>query len=315
MPLLQYHILSGTVSTKALEEGPTFVRPSLLTSTKYTNVTGGQNVLVNKQSGDVVIFTTSMGTRCTLEEGDIEFRGGLIQVVDNLLIPPARLGETSHAFQIPSFLGGLYAADLMPDVADRKNVTIFAPRDEAFDVVGGTLENLDIEALARVMGYHIVPDQVLVSSSLTNGTQLETLVEGEGEGKHSLTVRQAGNNKYINSAQIVQPDILIANGILHLVSNVLNPDVHAVQPDPEQPTQPAVFPVSTAEDVFTSALPCSVSCPVTSTPATASPTTTEEETSSDLFTSSSDGPAPRCTAQYAGAALGMFGVGAGLAML
>lgn len=318
MPLLQYHILRGTVSTSALEEGPTFVRSTLLTSDTYTNVTSGQSVLINKQSGDTVIFTTSMGTRCTLETGDIAFRGGLIQVVDNLLIPPARLGETSHAFQIPSFLGGLYAAELMPDVAERKNVTIFAPRDEAFDIVGGTLEGLDVEELARVMGYHIVPDQVLVSSSLTNGTRLETLAEdASGTNQQSLVIRQAGNNKYVNSAQIIQPDILIANGILHLIANVLNPDVDAVQPDPEQPTQPAVFPVSTAEDVFTSALPCSVDCPVTTTTPASSPSgsATASTETDGLFTSTSDGPAPRCTAQYAGAALGMLGVGAGLAML
>ena len=286
------------------------MRPTLLTDSTYTNVTGGQNVLINKQSGNVVIFTTSMGTRCTLDKGDIPFRGGLIQVVDNLLIPPARLGETSHAFQIPSFLGGLYAADLMPGVAERRNITVFAPRDEAFDLVGGTLEGLDAEALARVMGYHIVPDRVLVSSDLANGTRLDTLADSA-----SVTIRQAGNNKYVNSAQIVQPDILLANGIMHLVSNVLNPDAVDAQPDPEEPSQPAVFPVSTAEDVFTSALPCTESCPVTSTPASPTPTEASSTTTTDLFTSSSDGLAPRCTGQYAGAALGMLGVGAGLALL
>lgn len=310
VPLLQYHILQGTVATGALEEGPSVVRSTLLTDERYTNVTSGQNIVINKGGDGTVILTTSMGTRCTLLDTDIPFKGGLIQIVDNLLIPPARLGETTHSFQLPSFLGGLYAADLMPDVAERKNVTIFAPQDKAFEAVGGSLLDLDAKALARVMGYHIVPNQVLVSSELSNGTHLDTLAGRGDDSEPTLMVRQAGNNKYVNSAQVVQPDILIANGIMHLISSVLNPDAAAVQPDPEAPNQPPLFPPFSAEAPFTSELPCTVSCPVTST-ASASAT----ETSSDLFTSVSEDLAPRCTGRVAGAALGVLGVGAGMALL
>ncbi|POR34241.1 Transforming growth factor-beta-induced protein ig-h3 [Tolypocladium paradoxum] len=316
IPLLQYHILQGTVSTKALETGPTYVKTTLLTDPQYTNVTSGQNVLVNKQPGDAVVFTTSMGTRCSLVKGDIEFQGGLIQIVDNLLIPPAPLGKTSEAFKVPSFLGGLYAAKLMPSTADRKNITVFAPLDEAFGLVGGSLEKMDPKQLARIMGYHIIPDQVLVSSALTNNSKFKTLAtDASGSSQESVIIRQAGNNKYVNSAQIVQPDILIANGILHLISNVLNPDAPSASPNPEIGTQAPVLPVSSIKGAFTSALPCTTNCPVTTKAtsgvaagATATPTTS-------VFSSSSKGAAPaRCTAQVAGAAaMGLLGVGAGLA--
>ena len=310
VPLLQYHILQGTVAAGALEEGPSVVRSTLLTDERYTNVTSGQNVVINKGGDGTVVLTTSMGTRCTLKKTDIPFKGGLIQIVDNFLIPPARLGETAHAFKLPNFLGGLYAADLMPKVAERKNVTIFAPKDEAFEAVGGSLLDLDAEALARAMGYHIVPNQVLVSSDLSNGTRLDTLAAQKGNDGPTLMIRQAGNNKYVNSAQIVQPDILIANGILHLVSNVLNPDAAAVEPDPEAPRQPPLFPPISAEAPFTSDLPCTVSCPVTSTPSAEA-----TKTMSDLFTSASEDMAPRCTGRVTGAALGVLGFGVGVAWL
>ncbi|KND89791.1 Transforming growth factor-beta-induced protein ig-h3 [Tolypocladium ophioglossoides CBS 100239] len=256
VPLLQYHILQGTVSTNALDVGPTYVKATLLTDPQYTNVTSGQNVLVNKQPGDTVVFTTSMGTRCSLVTGDIEFQGGLIQIVDNLLIPPARLGKTSEAFKVSSFLGGLYAAKLMPDTADRKNITVFAPQDEAFGLVGGGLEKMDTTQLARIMGYHVIPDQVLVSSAFTNNSKFKTLAtDASGKSQVSVIIRQAGNNKYVNSAQIVQPDILIANGLLHLISNVLNPDAESAAPNPTIGTQAPVFPVSSIKGAFTSALP------------------------------------------------------------
>lgn len=269
---------------------------------------------MTKQPGDVVVFTTSIGTRCTLVESDIVFQGGLIHIVDNLLIPPARLRRTADAFRVTSFLGGLYAADLMPEMEDRRNVTIFAPQDQAFDLVGGSLDQLDNETLARIMGYHVVPNQVLVSSSLSNGSRLDTLA---GDAADSVMVRQAGNNKYINSAQIVQPDILLANGIMHIISNVLNPDVAAAVPDPDIGTQPPVFAVSTEVDVFTSDLPCTVSCPVTttSTPEGVSTEAATTTSTSSIFSSTSDGAGALATAHVAGAALGMIGVGAGMVWL
>ncbi|KAL3965035.1 hypothetical protein ACCO45_002039 [Purpureocillium lilacinum] len=310
-----YHILQGNVSTKDLDTGPTVVRKTLLTDSKYTNVTSGQNVLINKQPGDVVHGHALYPRRrrhC--------LSGGLIQVVDNLLIPPARIDKTSEAFKVSSFLGALYAAKLMPDLAYRKNVTIFAPQDEAFALVGGGLEKLDSQKLARVMGYHVVADQVIVSSAFSNGTKLATLAKADGEGGASekVTVRIAGNNKYVNSAQIVQPDILIANGILHLVSDVLNPDADTVAPNPTLGTQVPVFPVSSAKDAFTSALPCSTDCPVTTsaTGTDASGAATATTSSTSFHSSSSKGGAmpARATGGVMGAAaMGLLGVGAGMA--
>jgi uncharacterized surface protein with fasciclin (FAS1) repeats len=258
-----------------------------------------------------------MGTRCTLLETDIVFQGGLIHIVDNLLIPPARLDKTTDAFQLPSFLGALYAADLMPEVAEHKNVTIFAPQNKALSLVGGSLDNLDKEELKRVMGYHVVPNQVLVSSSLSNNSMLETLADDAAGNPLSLRVLAEGNNRFINSAQIVQPDILIANGILHIVANVVNPEAIAVTPNPDIPTQAPVFPVSEEPGVFTSDLPCTTDCPVTTTP---TPQRSSDDgfatTSSDLFTSDSEDAAlPARPTAFAGVALGALGLGAGVVLL
>ena len=317
VPLLQYHFLQGTVATNALELGPTYVEPTLLINPEYTNVTSGQNVLVAKQPPDLVVFTTSMGTRCTLSQGDIPFQGGLIQIVDNLLIPPAPLGETSEAFQAPSFLGALYAADLMPKVSYLQNVTIFAPQDQAFAEIGGTLQNMTSSDLARIMEYHVIPNQVMDLADLVNGTHIQTLAKDADGNPETILVSQDGNNEFVNSAQIVQPDILIANGILHIIADVLNPDEATVTPNPTAVTQEAVFAASSVSNVFTSDLPCTVSCPITSTTAPANNTATAATPSSDLFTSTSDGAAApaRCTGQVAGVALGVLGVGAGMAWL
>jgi len=309
IPLLQYHILRGTVSTAALVAGPSVFESTLLSNSAWANVTSGQNVIIVKQPGDTVVFTSSLGTRTTLLKGDIAFSGGLIQIIDNLMIPPARLEKTADAFKLPSFVGALYAAGLMPSVAEQPSVTLFVPKNEAMQLVAGSLLALDQAALARTLNFHIVPNQVLPLASLTNGTNLTTAAGGSA----LLHLRRDGNDLFINSAKVVQPDILIANGVLHVIDNVLNPEVAEVLPNPSVATQPPVFGVSSASGLpFTTALPCTVSCPV--------PTTSRATRSTSTFlpTGTSQGSAVRATAFVAGAAAaaaGMVGVGLGYAAI
>ncbi|KAG5940113.1 hypothetical protein E4U59_002655 [Claviceps monticola] len=316
VPLLQYHILKGTVAIGGLQEGPTYFETTLLTNSAYTNVTTGQGVLVNKQ-GDSAYFISGQGSRSTVTDSDMTFTGGLIHVVDNLLVPPSQIDKTAHAFQANSFLGSLYAAHMMPDIAYSKNVTIFAPSNEAFKAVGGTLQGLNATQLARIMNYHIIPNQVLDSKTLANATKYSTLTkDASGLNKLQLTIHQSGNNKYANSAQIVQPDVLLANGVMHIIKNVLNPDAPYVLPNPSIASQAPVFAVSTAAGAFTSALPCTTNCPVTTTSSDdASATATATTTTRSIYHSTSKGSGPRCTAQVAGAAMGMLGLGAGMAFL
>jgi transforming growth factor-beta-induced protein len=233
-------------------------------------------VVVNKQPGEVIVFSSAQGARTTQTKGDMRFAGGLLHIVDNLLIPPTRLEPTLEAFSLDSFFGALHAAELMPTLAEEQNVTIFAPRDEAPALVGGTLSRLDTDALARVVGYHVIPGRVISSAELSNGTRLDTRAGGGA----ALTVRRSGNDLYVDSSRVVQPDILIANGVLHVVENVLNPDAGGVVPNPEVATQGPVWPVSEADSVFTSAIPCSVDCP----------TTTATETSSSSRTTATADP-------------------------
>ncbi|KAG6027016.1 hypothetical protein E4U41_001084 [Claviceps citrina] len=320
IPLLQYHILKGTVAIGGLQEGPTFFETTMLTSPAYTNVTTGQGVLVNKQ-GETGVLISGQGSRSTVTESDVTFSGGLVQVVDNLLVPPSRIDKTAQAFQARSFLGSLYAAGLMPDLAYRQNVTVFAPSNEAFRSVGGTLQGLNATRLARIMSYHIVPGQVLDAKTLANGTRYATLAR-DASGRDAaaaaaaqLTIRQSGNNKYANSAQIVQPDVLLANGVMHIISNVLNPDAEAALPNPSIATQPPVFAVSTAAGAFTTALPCTSDCPVTTTDGGDGAAATATTSTRPLLHSTSKGIGPRCTARVAGAAMGMLGLGAGMAFL
>ncbi|KAM0556852.1 hypothetical protein ACHAPJ_005524 [Fusarium lateritium] len=311
VPLLQYHILQGTVNTNKLKAGPAYVKPTLLLNPQWSNVTAGQNILITKQP-DVVVFSTRLGNRATVINNDITFQGGLIQIVDSLLIPPSGIRQVMLASKVESFLGGLFKSGIMPDLADRQDITIFAPREPAMEDVGSALSKMSVKELARVMGYHIVPGKVLVSTDLDNATSLRTLSGDE------LHVRQIGNEKFINSAKIISTDTLISNGILHIISNVNNPKDDEAAPNPSLWAQKPVFSSAMVDNVFHSAVPCTSNCPVTNTP---TPTPADQAENNAVVTpwfttrSSTGAAAARATAHIAGAALGIMGVGAGMAFL
>lgn len=64
--VLEYHILKGTRLAAELVPGTPIFIQTLLTDSKFTNVTGGQYVTNVKQSGNVVVFVSGQGSRSTL---------------------------------------------------------------------------------------------------------------------------------------------------------------------------------------------------------------------------------------------------------
>ncbi|KAK8008179.1 hypothetical protein PG991_010730 [Apiospora marii] len=332
VPILQYHIVMGQFPADAMTPGAPVFAPTLLTDPRWTNLSaGGQLVRADKQPDGFVALTSGSGSRSSLvpfsKDGrrDLRFAGGIVQAVDNLLVPPTALNETLTAYSDLSFLGALYAAGLYDEFATcgaSGNCTIFAPSVRAFRAVNSTLASLSRDDLIKVLRYHMVPGQVLTSNLLSNGTTLPSAL-ASGSAQKQLQVRRAGNYLYLNSAHVVQQDLLFANGVVHLLDNVLNPflpdpagDAPQPTPNPELGTQVPVFSTGSAEAAlatvtdadamnslplpFTTALPCTVSCPeptVTDPAAAAGSGRGTSSTHSARATSSSKGlaAAARCT--------------------
>ncbi|KAK1623586.1 fasciclin domain-containing protein [Colletotrichum phormii] len=264
---LQYGIIDTKVGFNAFSPGHSSILSTLLTDTRFSNVTGGQTVLVTKQPNDDVVITSGVASRTTVLETDVPFDGGFVQIIDSLMVTPARLETTARdAYQdLTAFLGALYTADLVADFAETPNVTIFAPRNAAFQQVAGTLSGMSKEALRRVLQYHLVPSRVAQASSLTNGTKFATAASGN----KSLDITLFSNDIFVNSARLIQTNILIANGVVQMIDAVLNVDAPNVAPNVTAVSQSPVFTVTgtvetgtTAPTPFVSALPCTTSCPV-----------------------------------------------------
>ena len=186
-------------------------------------------------------------------------------MIDSFLTPPANFINTCPQFNLTAFGGAVTNASKDEYMNTQKDLTIFAPNNEAIQNLGTTLSSLSVEDLGSLIDYHVVNGSRFVgySSNLPNGTILQT----RQGGKISITF--AGNSIYANSAQIIQSDLLLSNGVLHVINNVLDPNSTDVKPNPAQPTQAPVLEGSSLPDnvvPFTADLPTGVSSFVSSSP-------------------------------------------------
>lgn len=209
-------------------------------------------------------------------------------MIDSLLIPPTKLQPTLEAFNLTSFEGAVFAGKDITSLSNTPNVTILAANNAAFQALGPAITDMTSDELASVLDYVTLP-KLVFSIDMKNGTKFATKQGG------NITITQVGNNVYINSAQLLQADNLIANGVLHILDNLLDPLGADAKPDPQLATQVPIF--ASASSVgslpFTSAIPCSTSCPVTSTTDTSKPSssavvaTTKGSTPTSSFVASS----------------------------
>ncbi|KAM0323952.1 hypothetical protein ACHAQA_008534 [Verticillium albo-atrum] len=300
--VLQYHILNGTYYASNITEadGPLFV-PTLLSNETYANVTGGQRVEVVPPQGDGnVTFYSGLKENSTVQQANLNFTGGTIHIIDRVLTLPFNISDTLRAANLTAALGAVQRADVGEVLGEARDLTVFAPDNAAFaaiaNLVGGD-NGLNQSALASILQYHVVEGQVLYSDLIEN-TTLDTLGGGE------LTVSVVNGSVFVNSAEVVIQDVLISNGVVHVINNVLNPDNTTATPDPSASTPvPAFTGASTASggaNPFTSGV---------EGPSSTAPIATGANPGADAGggTSTSEEAAPMRTAAVGVAAL--FGAG------
>ncbi|KAI9840972.1 MAG: hypothetical protein M1837_001101 [Sclerophora amabilis] len=275
--ILNYHVLNHTITADSFTNAPQFAATKLDNAT-FSNVTGGQAVLLVKQGEKDRIQVSGLGSRSTLTTADIPFRGGLVHIIDNFLITPQVFLKEATQFNLTAVGGAITKAKLGSYIENTRDLTVFAPRNDAFQAIGSRLKDMTVEQLGGLLRYHVVNGSVNYSPDLKNGTILQSL-----QGAN-LTIRAGGASLYVNSAQIVQQDLLLANGVMHVIDNVLDYNATAAQPNPEIPSQPAIIPGSSVTYLpFSSDLPTSTS----SSPITPSVSGDAAATSDDFASSTS----------------------------
>jgi uncharacterized surface protein with fasciclin (FAS1) repeats len=128
--------------------------------------------------------------------------------------------EAVAGADLNSLVNAIRVAGLAGTLEGDGPFTLFAPNDAAFaklpeGELGALMANKTM--LSEVLTYHVVPGKVM-SANLSNGMILPT-VQGE-----NLTVTIIDDSPVmINDANVVQPDVVVKNGVIHFIDTVLIP--------------------------------------------------------------------------------------------
>ena len=133
---------------------------------------------------------------------------------------PGNLGEVLASLGATEMLKLIDLADIAGPLSDTSaKYTVFAPTNKAFAKLPKSLVDQltsDVELLKKVLFYHGVAGEVK-STDLTNDATVATLA-----GDKIRTNIYPGKIT-VNGKQVIKPDIMASNGVIHLVSDVIYP--------------------------------------------------------------------------------------------
>ena len=209
--LFSYHVLQGTYSN--FRSMPEFVHTALNT-TANSNVTGGQ--VVEAVGGNSTTFYSGLLQNSTTNGTTMNFTGGVIHIIEEFLTIPLNISETAIQLGASSAVGALTSANLVDTLDGLSDVTVFLPNNEAFQRVASAVATADISTLASVLEYHVINGTVAYSTLLSN-TSIATL------NGANVKISLRGNSVFVNGAEVLVPNVLVGNGVVHVIDNVLNP--------------------------------------------------------------------------------------------
>ena len=119
-----------------------------------------------------------------------------------------------------TLVAAVKAAGLVETLKGAGPFTVFAPTDDAFAALpAGTIDSLLMpeskDKLISILTYHVVPGAVTASDVMAMTSA--TTVQG---GTLAIDTR---NGVKINNANVVTPDIMADNGVIHVIDAVLLP--------------------------------------------------------------------------------------------
>ncbi|KAI1870581.1 uncharacterized protein JN550_005124 [Neoarthrinium moseri] len=258
--LLNYHVINGTFYADSFGNSSVFAATHL-TNESYANVTGGQRVEARASDGSVVFFS-AYKENATVVTPNVNFTGGTIHIIDSVLTIPMNVTDTLSKSNLTAAAGAIRTANLEKVLGDLRDVTIFAPNNDAFNAIGNLAANMSTDDLAKILGYHVINGTVAYSTDLRN----QTVTSSSGQ---ELRITVEDGAVFVNAARVTIPDLLVSNGVVHVINQVLNPANSTETPDATATSAPPAFSGAssgTAGVPFTSG----ISTPTTTVPAATS---------------------------------------------
>jgi len=221
--LLRNHILSGRTLQASFLPGP---------NATYQNL-NRENLFVSVYNGQA--FVNGFPVRRT----DLIANNGVIHSIAGILAPASvnfttTLNRSADSANLTFFQAALVRANLVNSVNNPANVyTVFAPTNAAFQAAGfadlNAINNADPAVLSAILRYHIITataaapsgGRIFAPDIRFRYTNPVNTLQGT-----PVTFTAAGGVRGTTNtadANVVRPNILYRNGVVHLIDRVLTP--------------------------------------------------------------------------------------------
>ncbi|KAF9225064.1 FAS1 domain-containing protein [Gyrodon lividus] len=228
LPYMLYSLIANPIPEIAQSPAHTIIGTTL-NDTEFVNLENGNaQVLVLTQDAAGTAHVLNQPTDVTWSSQ------GSFNVDDitcswaattELLVIPANLSTTASSAAFGAFAASANAAGVLNMFESQHGITIFVPQDSS--VNNPSVSSMDAAELGLLWQAHAVNgtnySPGLASKQFTafSGLQLTVSIDG-------TTVTAVGGN----SAHILTSDIIIWNGVVHMIDNLLiNPSAAALAPD------------------------------------------------------------------------------------
>jgi uncharacterized surface protein with fasciclin (FAS1) repeats len=224
--LLKYHLLGKRVRTTDIVEGVLQFPHTLMDNGMLSSVPGGAVVSISKTGNEGRSVTLNFGLpnqNAKVVLADVECSNGVVHVIDQVMCFPGGTETTAKAAGLTELLSALTKADMGFTFDSGYSFTMLAPTNEAMRAA--QWRALSKKALRAVLAYHVFyrasTDLRFTSTFVANEERLGTIQQGE-QVIMTRKFRDIGPIKF-NNATVVIPNVLVANGVVHVIDEVLLP--------------------------------------------------------------------------------------------
>ena len=222
--ILLNHVISGTVnSTNLVDAGSGY------STTNASNMDGDNLSLYFDTSTGVTFNGIS-----SVVAADIVASNGIVHVVDEVIGLPTVVTFAVSNPALSTLVAALTTEGLSVDIVsilsssdEPSPFTVFAPTNDAFgsllaELGLNALGDIPVDILEATLGTHVAPEANVRSTDLVDGMSVNTI-------SSTITVSLSDGAKLIDSngreSNIVAVDIQAYNGVVHVIDNVLLPQL------------------------------------------------------------------------------------------
>lgn len=221
--ILLNHVVSGENTSSSLSTG--YVKTLSKGSASSTNTL---SMFINTASGVKINGISNVTT------ADVDASNGVVHIVDAVIGLPtvaAHAKANSNFTTLVSLLNRPGQPNFESVLSNPGTYTVFAPTNDAFTALNTELEPtggiaaVSADNITKILQYHVVSEANVLSSQLTEGQNITPILTPS----QTFQVLLSGGAKLKDASNrqcnIIATDVQCSNGIIHVLSKVLLPNL------------------------------------------------------------------------------------------